>query len=188
MLKNKFSFILFLALGLLSACNMDEHKEDNANNAEEQNEDKFNSKEGEKDAQFVVDVISGGYKEIRLSNYGAEKSPNAEISSMAIKMEKDHNALVGSLKEIAASKSISVPTEDSLEAAKAINDLKDVKMSDFDKEWTDKMIDLHRGSISKMESGLNEVTDPEIKNWIETSLPTVRSHFDMLNQMKQGME
>lgn len=188
MLTNKFSFVLFLTLGLLSACNMDEHKEDNKHNAEEQNEDKFNSKEGEKDAQFVVDAISGSYNEIKLSNFGAEKSTNAEIRSMADKMAKDHNGLVVSLKEIASARSISVPMEDSTLVAKVINDLQDVKISDFDKEWTNKMIDLHKGSISKMENGLNEVTDPEIKNWIETSLPTVRSHFDMLNQIKKDME
>ncbi|MEO6167258.1 MAG: DUF4142 domain-containing protein [Chitinophagales bacterium] len=186
----RFSYVLFLVAGLFTSCaNESNHNDtDSKDVAEEQNEDKFSTKAGEKDAQFVVDVVSGNYYEVRLSNYAERTSANAEVKSMAKKMAADHSAFLTELKNLASSKSISIPNEDSTEVAKAMNDLKDSKMENFDKEWMDKMIDKHKASISKLEGGLNDVTDPEIKSWIESALPTIRSHYDMLNQMHHAMK
>lgn len=184
----RFSYVLLLGAGLLSSCANESNNDDSKEVAEEQNEDKFSTKTGEKDAQFVVDVVSGNYYEVRLSDYGAERSGNEEIKTMAKRMSADHTAFLTELKNLAAGKSISIPTEDSTEVAKVMKDLNDKKMADFDKEWLNKMIDKHKSSISKLEGGLNDVTDPEIKTWIENTLPTVRSHFDMLNGMKEQVK
>lgn len=184
----KFSYLFLIGVGLLSSCSNDQSSMESKDLAEEHNEDKFNTKAGEKDAQFVVDMVSGTYYEIRLASFGEQKSATAEVRSMANKMVNDHTTMLNNLKSIATAKSISVPAEDSVEVAKAIKDLNDGKMENFDKEWTNKMVDKHKASISKLEGGLNDVTDPEIKSWIETSLPTVRSHFDMLNKLHDAMK
>ena len=174
----------------MSACNSvtESNKTENpAKAAEEQNDQKF-SKADEKDAQFVVDVVAGNYDEIKLANYAQQKSMNDEIKMMAKKMEQDHTNAVNSLKNIASAKSISVPEPDTTAADRKMKNWNDKKPADFDKEWTDEMIDMHKKTIDKLESRQKDTQDTEIKSWIDATLPTVRAHLDMLNQCKEKLK
>ncbi|MEP7128113.1 MAG: DUF4142 domain-containing protein [Chitinophagales bacterium] len=179
----KSFYLLFCSSVLFYSCSNSTTSDDESKKtAEEQNDDKFNSKDGEKDAQFVVDVISGNYYEINLASYAGMHSSSAEVKSMAKEMVDDHTSMMKQLKSIAASKTISVPMDDSTEVKNAINDLHSAKPENFDKAWADKMLEKHKASISKLEDGLKDVRDTEIKAWIEGALPTVRKHYDMLTK------
>ncbi|MBK9731794.1 MAG: DUF4142 domain-containing protein [Chitinophagaceae bacterium] len=182
----KSFYLLFCSSVLLYSCSDSTQSEDEGKKtAEEQNDDKFNTKDSEKDAQFVVDVISGNYYEINLASYAGMHSSSADVKSMAKQMVDDHTSMVNQLKSIAASKTISVPMDDSTEVKNAIDDLHDAKPENFDKAWADKMLEKHTASISKLEEGLKDVRDSEIKAWIEGALPTVRKHYDMLNKLNE---
>ncbi|MGB3076561.1 MAG: DUF4142 domain-containing protein [Chitinophagales bacterium] len=182
----KSFYLLFCSSVLLYSCSDSTQSEDEGKKtAEEQNDDKFNTKDSEKDAQFVVDVISGNYYEINLASYAGMHSSSADVKSMAKQMVDDHTSMMNQLKSIAASKTISVPMDDSTEVKNAIDDLHDAKPENFDKAWADKMLEKHTASISKLEEGLKDVRDSEIKAWIEGALPTVRKHYDMLNKLNE---
>lgn len=186
----KTGFMYLLAALTLASCeNQDHKKEDSKDIAQKENDDKFNTKTGEKDAQFVVDAVSGNYYEIRLAKYALQKSGNAEIKNIAQMLVDDHTAMLNSLKTLASAKSISIPNEDSTEAAKEIKDLDDKKPADFDKAWTDDMIDKHKATVNKMEDvQKNDSTDADIKSLVDNALPKVRSHLDMLNQCKDKLK
>lgn len=184
----KSFYLLFCSSVLLYSCSDSTQSEDEGKKtAEEQNDDKFNTKDSEKDAQFVVDVISGNYYEINLASYAGMHSSSADVKSMAKQMVDEHTSMMNQLKSIAASKTISVPMDDSTEVKNAIDDLHDAKPENFDKAWADKMLEKHTASISKLEEGLKDVRDSEIKAWIEGALPTVRKHYDMLNKLNEKM-
>jgi len=185
--KVSFSAMLLIAFFAFSSC-MNESAKDSKAVAEDQNKDKFDSKAGENSAQFVVDAVSGNYYEIRVARFAEQKSTNAEVKMIAKQLVADHAAMLNDLKSLASQKSISIPNEDSTEAAKEIRDLNDKKMSDFDKAWTDEMIDKHKATVSKFENAEKDLTDADIKAWIDGALPKVRSHLDMLNQCKDKLQ
>lgn len=190
MIIGKMGFMYLFAVLMLASCeNQDSKKEDSKDIAQKENDDKFNTKTGEKDAQFVVDAVSGNYYEIRLSKYALQKSSNGEIKNIAQMMIDDHTAMLNSLKTLASAKSISIPNEDSTESAKEIKDLDDKKPADFDKAWTDEMIDKHKATVNKMENvQKDDSTDADIKSLVDGALPKVRSHLDMLNQCKDKLK
>ncbi|MEO5675232.1 MAG: DUF4142 domain-containing protein [Chitinophagales bacterium] len=157
--------------------------------AEDQNDEKFDTHSKEKDAQLMVDLVAAQYREIRLSKYAQMKSSNADVKGMADMMVTDHTAMLGSLQSLATQKSISVPNEDSTMVNNKIDNWKDDKPMEFDKEWTNEMVSMHKDDVDKMQNAVNDNDcDADIKNLLNSSLPTVRTHLDKLNQMDEMMD
>lgn len=189
--------IAFISANIfLSACgdagDADESNSDTAattkNEAEDKNDSALATKAAEKDAQFVVDVVTANYGEVKLAQLAQQKSANAEIKDVAKMLETDHNAVLADLKSLAATKGITVPTEESGEAKDKVKDLSDDKSSEFDKEWCETLMDNHKNSISKFENAANDLTDPDLKNFVNTVLPKLRTHHDKLMECHKKLK
>jgi putative membrane protein len=192
-MKSAFRIMIYpifflLAVFTFSSC-QNSNNADSKEMAEDQNEQKFDSKVAEHNAQLMVDLVSGQYYEIRLSRYAVQKSTNPEVKNIAEMMITDHTNLLDKLKSLAAEKSISLPNEDSTDVNKKIDDLKDKKPMDFDKAWTDAMIDKHKGTVDKIQNAVDDKdTDADIKALLNNTLPTVRMHLDHLNACKDKLD
>lgn len=146
--------------------------------AEDRNDDKFNEKDTEKDAQFVVDAISANYAEIRLANEAEKYATDKEVKELAAMLVTQHTKLLDELKKYAASKVISVPTDETSSDEKNAEDLKTKK--EFDKKWCADMKDMHEKTIKKFEDASNDLSDPELKNLAANALPEIRRHYDKI--------
>jgi len=156
--------------------------------AEDQNDSALATKAAEKDAQFVVDVVAFNYGEVKLAKLAQQKSSNKELKDAAKMIETDHLAVLSDLKNIAIAKSITVPTEENGEAKDRVKDLSDDKAGEFDKEWLETLLDSHKNSISKFENAANDVSDPALKNFVNTVLPKLRIHHDKLMECHKKLK
>lgn len=177
-----------LSFGIVSCDSPATHDDDKSAEkvAEDKNDDKFTTKTSEKDAQFVVDAVAGNLTEIKYAALAQQKSTNAKVKSVAAELEKAHTSMLGELKSLAATKAISIPTEEPDAAKKDLADLSDDK--NFDKKWCKDMVDKHEKTISRLEEEANETSDPEIKNWIANALPAVRTHLDDLKKCHDSIK
>jgi len=173
----------------ITSC-QDEQPKDSKEIAEAKNDSTKDTKAAEKDAQFVVDVSASNYAEVELAKAAEQKSTNKDIKELASMLESDHTALIGQLKDYAGKNNVSVPTAATPEAQKDAQDLveKNKKEADFNKEWTNTLIDKHEKTISKLESDSSSVTDPALQTWIGETLPKVRMHRDKLIQIKSTLK
>lgn len=191
-----FAVAVFAACSFLAACgdagNADESNSDTTattkNEAEEKNDSALATKAAEKDAQFVVDVITSNYGEVKLAQLAQQKSSNKEIKDVAKMLETDHTAVLTDLKSLASNKGMTVPTEESGEAKDKFKDLSDDKTSEFDKQWCETLMDNHKTSISKFENAANDVTDPDLKSFVNTVLPKLRIHHDKLMECHKKLK
>jgi putative membrane protein len=192
-MKSAFKLIIhsaffLIAVFTLSSC-QNSNSADSKEMAEDQNEEKFDTKTAEQNAQLMVDLVSGQYYEIRLARYAMQKSTNSEVKSIAGMMITDHTNFLDKLKSLAAEKSISLPNEDSTVVNNKIDDLKDKKPMDFDKAWTNAMIDKHQATVDKIQKAIDDKnTDPDIKALLNNTLPTVRMHLEHLNTCKDKLD
>ena len=181
-------FIASATALIFSACAGDKEKKESKEVAEETNDKKFESNNAEKDAQFLVDATSGSYNEVKIAEVAIAKSANAEVKKLAEQLKTDHSALITQLNGVAAAKNVTVatsPTEDATEDAKKLTDTKD---GNFDKEWLEKVEDLHEKSVKKYEDASNNASDSTIKNWAASTLVKIKSHLDMINRMQDKMK
>jgi putative membrane protein len=87
---------------------------------------------------------------------------------------------LGELKTFASSKSISIPSEADDEAMRKTKRFSDEAGTDFDKKWCKEMIDRHEETINKFEKRMDKTEDADLKAWLSKTLPTLRSHLQML--------
>ena len=156
--------------------------------AEDANDTALATRAAEKDAQFVVDVVASNYGEVKLAKLAQQKSSHKELKDVAKTLENDHNAVLSDLKALASNKGITVPTEETGEAKDKLEGLTKAKTSEFDKEWCETLMDSHKTSISKFENAATDLADADLKNFVNTVLPKLRTHHDKLMECHKKLK
>jgi putative membrane protein len=156
--------------------------------AEETNDSAMLNKAAEKEAQFLVDVVGSNYGEIKLARLGHQRASNSELKDVARNLERDHEALLNDLKALASKKGITIPTEENGDSKDKLKELTDEKASVFDKEWCETLMDSHRTSITKFENAENEISDPDLKSFVSSVLPKLRTHHDRLMECHKKLK
>jgi putative membrane protein len=92
------------------------------------------------------------------------------------------------LNGVAAAKNVTVATAATNEANEAAKKLTETKAEKFDKDWLEKVEDMHEKSVKKYEDASNNASDYTIRNWASTTLVKIRSHLDMVKKMRDAMK
>ncbi len=159
-----------------SSCN-NPRNEDPKSVAEEHNEAKFDNA-NEDDAKFLVNAAEINLEEIQLGQLAQTQGTTAHVKELGKMMETEHTQALGDLKALAAKKQITIPTSLTDDGMSAKKKLMDTKASDFDKDYSNMMVDGHKDAISKFEKAANDSHDSEIRSWATSMLPALRTHLD----------
>ncbi len=183
----KLFFALFVIVSIVS-CEPAKKSDDSVEVASEANDETFDDRDAEKDAEFVVNAIASSYGEIKLAELAMGRAGNTTLNSTAEMLKKDHTKVVADLKALAATNGISVPMEQSDDAKdeyKSLSEEEDAK--DFNKEWCNKMVDKHQSSINDYEERMEKTENVELRTWISQTLPTLKSHLEMLKRDEEKL-
>lgn len=176
--------LLLLAI----ACETNKPKESVAI-AKESNDAKLEDRDDEKDADFIVNVMAGNLAEANLAQLALNRSANVEVKKTATVVKAHHDKIIMELKGYAAKNGISVPLEETNDAKKEYTKLADEKeLDEFDEKWCSQLADNHQKSINYFERRLNRTEDVELKDWITTTLPALKSHLQMLKTNEEELK
>ncbi|MES2810726.1 MAG: DUF4142 domain-containing protein [Bacteroidota bacterium] len=192
-MKKLSSILMIAAAGLmLQACG---GPKDSAETADSLNAVKDTTTTGETgiavvadDAKFAVDAANGGMTEIELSKLAQAQGTNAKVKEFADGMVADHSKAGDELKAIAATKNITLPDSINADSKKAWSDLAAKKGADFDKAYVDKMVSDHKATVDLFESGQKNVKDPDLKAFIDKTLPVIKAHHTHIETIQKGMK
>lgn len=191
------TLLVAIPVALLGLCSCETKKSDaDANHdnddskevAEDRNDDKFDDKDNEKNAQFVVDAVAANIAEIRLAKQAETRAVSKDVKELAAMLVTQHTSLMNDLKKYAASKVISIPTEDADNANDKDSNVNDDNAKDnnsndkdnYDLNWCEEMKDMHEKSIKRFEDASTDLSDAELKNIASQALPTLRTHYDKI--------
>lgn len=178
--------LLSILLAGFVSCN-NASKDEASKEAEEMNKEKFD-KEAEEDAKFVTSQVEGNMAEVKFAQLAQQKSTNAEIKSVASMLEMDHTSVLNDLKEYAAKKNISIPTQETQDARDKLTSLDQEKPETFDKRWCDELLDKHQKGIKTYEDAATSLNDAELKTWAANILPKLKMHHDKLEECKNKLK
>ena len=131
-----------------------------------------------KDAQFLVNAAEINREEISLGQLAQQKSNISHVKELGKMMEDEHTRSLAALTELAYSKNISLPTSQTENGQIAYKKLNETSGSDFGKEYSDLMVSAHKDAIALFEKASTECTDPDIRVWASTMIPSLRTHLD----------
>jgi putative membrane protein len=137
-----------------------------------------------KDQDFVTDVVKANRHEIMMLKNGIANGTNKTLKSDARKMLADHEKVNTDLVAYAGKKNIALPDADTTMK----DDISAKPGKDWDKAWTDDMVEGHQKTITRFEKGQQEVGDQDLKDWITKTLPTLHAHLDMMQQLQTSMK
>ncbi|HEY9533644.1 MAG TPA: DUF4142 domain-containing protein [Mucilaginibacter sp.] len=140
------------------------------------------------DAKFAVDAANGGMTEVELSKLAAAKAINADVKAFANMMITDHGKANEELKGIAATKNITLPDSVNADSKSAIEDLSNKSGADFDKAYVDKMVSDHKSTVDMFESASKNLKDPDLKAFVDKTLPVIKGHLDHINRIQSSMK
>jgi len=101
-------------------------------------------------------------------------------------MVKDHGQANDELKAIAAKMNVSVPGKVSAKHQANIDKLSKVTGASFDTAYINDMVSDHQQDLSAFEKARTEVTNEELKKFIDDKVAMIRGHLEMAKKMKES--
>jgi len=103
-------------------------------------------------------------------------------------MITDHSAANDQLKQLAAARNVEIPSRVSNEKAGMIGKINKTELKDFDKAYIDMMVDDHKEDIKEFEEAADKVTDTELRQFINSTLPILRKRLDSCTLIQQALK
>ena len=188
-MKKLLSVLCIGCLGIFAACSSGSSNKDSVDSAQNINDSILpdsnssamsSAPASEEDAKWATEVANAGMTEIELSKLAQTKAVNPRLKSFADMMVTDHSAASDKLKQLAATKNITLPANLSDDSQKKLDDLNKKSGKDFDKAYINDMLDGHKAAVDKFQKGSTDLQDVDLKNFASTTLPTIQMHQDSI--------
>ncbi|PTR01622.1 putative membrane protein [Mucilaginibacter yixingensis] len=140
------------------------------------------------DAKFATMAANGGMTEVELSKLAETKATNAQIKTFAAMMVKDHTMAGNQLMSLAKSKNITLPAGIDNDSQKKVSDLNGKSGADFDKAYVNAMLDDHKKAVDAFEDASKNLKDPDLKGFVDKTLPTIKMHLNLIQKIHDQMK
>jgi putative membrane protein len=137
---------------------------------------------------FMKDAAASGMAEVMLGNLALQKSQNEQVRSFAQQMVADHTAANGELASLAASKSVTLPTEPDAKHKSAMDKLNGLSGTEFDKAFMKQMVKDHEAAVRLFSKEAEKGDDADTKAFAAKTLPTLQNHLQMARTMNDSMK
>lgn len=131
------------------------------------------------DWKFFKKAAQGGMAEVTLGQLAVDKAESEAVKNFGQRMVTDHGKASPELKDLATAENVTLPTEMDAEAKAVQKKLSTLSGPEFDKAYVEEMLKGHKKDISAFEKQAQQGKDPEVKNWAEKTLPTLREHYSL---------
>jgi putative membrane protein len=131
----------------------------------------------EADRDFAMEAASGGLMEVELGKIAAERAQAPEVQAFGRHMAGDHGRANERLKQVAARKGLSLPTQMTAEHKAQFDQLSALRGAEFDRKYMDAMVKDHEEDITNFEHQIRQGQDRDIKQFAQETLGTLRTHL-----------
>lgn len=152
-------------------------------NAETRKDDKL----ARADRKFIQEAAESGMYEVQVAQLAASKATDPEVKSFANMLVEQHTAANNELVQLANSRKVELPAAPSRGMRREVEKLGKLSGNEFDARFMrDVGIKDHEKDIKKFEKASERAKDPELKAWIDKTLPRLREHLAHAQKMPQG--
>lgn len=138
------------------------------------------------DKKFVKDAAEGGLTEVELGKLALQKSSSDDVKQFAQKMVDDHSKANDQLKQVADQDKIDVPAAIDSKHQSRIDKLSKLSGDQFDKAYIKDQLKDHETDVHEFQLEANSGTDPNVKSFASTTLPTIQQHLDLVKNLNKS--
>ncbi len=134
------------------------------------------------DKRFVTAAARGGLEEVALGQLA--KDNGSKVKSFGARMISDHSGADAKLKGITVSKGImSLPLDMDAKHEALQSRLKRLHGAAFDSAYIKAQREDHAATLALFQREVKNGSDPDIKHFAAQTIPTVKMHLSMLQNM-----
>ncbi|HEY3823803.1 MAG TPA: DUF4142 domain-containing protein [Bryobacteraceae bacterium] len=134
------------------------------------------------DMKFAKEAAMGGMMEVELGRVAVQKASSEKVKQFGQRMVDDHSKAGDELKRIASKDNITLPTELDARHKATINRYSNMSGTAFDRAYMQDMVKDHQSDVADFEKEANNGTSSDLKNWANSTLPTLRDHLRMAKE------
>ena len=139
------------------------------------------------DKKFMMEAAMGGMEEVEMGKLAAANATDADVKAFGQKMVDDHSKANDQLKQLAETKGVTLPSDMSKSEHKDMDKLGKMTGADFDHTYVKMMVKDHKKDVSEFAKEAKHASDPDLKSWAGTTLPTLEDHLKMIEGISGKM-
>ncbi len=139
------------------------------------------------DRRFIEEAASSGMMELQAAQLAATKANDPAVKSYAAMLADHHGTANSELMQLAASLGVELPAAPKRTARNEIEKLGKRTGAEFDREFVREVgIKEHERDIKRFQSASKDVKEPQLKAWIDKTLPTLQQHLAAAQKLPQA--
>jgi len=147
-----------------------------------------NMSERDFDGHFVQHAAEANLTEIQIGKVVEQKSQDPEIKQFAQKIVQDHEQANAQLKQIAQSKNFNWPAQLDEVGQSKVGMFEKLSGPNIDRAFVFGMVGDHATAVLWYRAGARLLTDPQLKQYAEQTLPTLHHHLREARNLAGGEE
>lgn len=141
----------------------------------------------ESDRQFITDAASSDLFEIQSSQWALQQqSADPELGRIAQMMVEDHTKASQDLRSIAQRKGITVPQRMSENHQQMYDRLRSASGNQVATQYRQMQLQAHQEGVALFQRASQNLTDPELRQFAQRTLPVLREHLNHVQQYRPG--
>lgn len=140
------------------------------------------------DPTFLMTAASSNLLEIQMGKLAVQKSADADVKKFGQMMVDHHTKATQELKTVASPLGVTLP-QTMMPVHQAMADkLMSKTGKDFDEAYMDAMETAHKMDVAMFEVKSNGAQTPAVKSFATKTLPMLRSHHSMADQIEKKVD
>ncbi|HEX8178573.1 MAG TPA: DUF4142 domain-containing protein [Pyrinomonadaceae bacterium] len=135
-------------------------------------------------SHFMMEAAQGGLAEVQMGQLAVSRGTNPAVKQFGQQMVDDHSKANSELMQLAARKSMQLPTSVSDEQKEMMGKLAKLSGADFDKAYVDAMVEDHEHDVKDFQAQAGQGNDADVKAFAVKTLPTLQHHLEMIKAIK----
>jgi putative membrane protein len=136
------------------------------------------------DQDILKDLALANISEVAAANIALQKSTTPAVKQFAQQMVDDHTKGLQEVKDVAQSKSVTLPTEPDAKHKKMADKLNSLSGAEFDKAYLAHAgVDDHKAAHQKVVNAQKKATDPDVKALAAKLQPVIDEHLQKVQAM-----
>jgi putative membrane protein len=140
------------------------------------------------DRRFMREAAEGNMAEVQLGRLAEQNSQDPSVKAFGERMVKDHSQANDQLTTVAQNLNVTLPASPSKSDQKAMDKLSGLSGAAFDKAFARDMVKAHRMDIRAFEHEAKDGRDSQVKQFAESTLPTLREHLALAEKLPGAPE
>ncbi len=129
------------------------------------------------DQKFIKEAAQGGMAEVELGQLAMQNASSEQVKQFGQRMVTDHGKANDKLKELAASKGVTLPQTPGIKEKAVKMRLSKLSGDQFDKAYMKDMLQDHKEDIAAFQKESSSGSDAGVKNFASQTLPTLQDHL-----------